>query len=432
MLPELAIFGNKPRHLKGQPQYNTIGVAEKHAVSEVLAGGELSGFVASASENFWGGKNVRALEDQFKARYNCAYALSFNSATSALHAALWAVCLNPGDEVIVPPYTMSASATTALMVGAVPIFADIEDKYFCLNHENLDALVTERTRAVVVVNLFGHTAKLQEIKTYCDSKSLIMIEDNSQSPDAMSCGLYAGTVGHVGVFSFNRHKTIQAGEGGVAITKNADLSDRMAFLRNHGEAVAETFGFSSVANTGGLNLRMTEMEAAVALVQLDRLVDLNQQRIELAEYLSERIENVPGLSRPKIRDNCTHVYYVYAMKFDVSVVGIPRDMFVKCLAAEGYRVRAGYVEPLYRNQIYQKRIFMGSKGFPFSENSRNYDDCYSPDGFPVCERVQNSELIIGDIVYPPLTSADIDHFIEDCCKIVDQADKVMSHLKNHA
>ena len=111
------------------------------------------------------------------------------------------------------------------------------------------------------------------------------------------------------------------------------------------------------------------------------------------------------------------------MKFDVNVVGIPRDMFVECLAAEGYRVRAGYVEPLYRNQIYQKRIFMGSKGLPFSENSRDYDDCYSPDGFPVCERVQNSELIIGDIVYPPLISADIDHFIEDCCKILDQAKK---------
>ena len=425
---KLSILGNEPRYPNGQPPYNTITELELEAVSAVVRRGELSGFVASPTESFWGGSEVRALESDFANFFGCERSLSFNSATSALHAGLWALCLEPGDEVIVPPYTMSASATTVLMVGGVPIFADIEDRYFCMDHTKLETLLTNRTRAVMVVNLFGHPAELHATRAFCDKHNLFMIEDNSQAPGAIFNGSFAGTVSDIGIFSLNRHKTIQSGEGGVALVKQQELYERMAFLRNHGESVAEEFGYSDAVNTGGLNLRMTEMEAAVARQQLLKLTSLNVGRIQLANRLKTKLEQVHFLTAPETQVGCEHVYYVAALKFDERKAGISRDLFVEALAAENYRVRAGYLKPLYLNKIYQNRTFLGSGGFPFSENARNFDNVYKPGVCPVCENIEKEKLIIADILYSPLSDKFIDNFVEDCQNIVANKDRLLSHM----
>ena len=203
---KLALFGGVPSQSKPFSFNNSIGDEEKRAVMEVLESGELSGFVASPGEQFYGGKKVRALQEEMAAFFGTKNAVAFNSATSGLHAAVYATGVAPGDEVITSPYTMSATSTSILMCGATPIFADIEDKTFGLDPVSVESLITPQTKAILVVNIFGHSARLSELKQIADRHDLYLIEDNSQAPAALHNKQFTGTIGHMGIFSFNRHK----------------------------------------------------------------------------------------------------------------------------------------------------------------------------------------------------------------------------------
>ena len=162
-MTELAILGGEPVRSGNLPSYNTIGDAEKRAVMEVLESGDLSGFVAGSTEQFWGGRKVKELEAAFREYFDVKHAVAVNSATSGLHAVLSATGLGPGDEIITSPYTMAASATSALMCGAVPIFADVESDTFCLDPISVEANISNNTKAIVAVNIFGQPANLSEL-----------------------------------------------------------------------------------------------------------------------------------------------------------------------------------------------------------------------------------------------------------------------------
>lgn len=419
---ELAILGGSPVRSDPLPTYNMIGSEEKKAVMDVLDSGELSGFIASDGKEFWGGKSVLALEEAFKKKFSVGYAVAVNSATSGLHCALYAAGISPGDEVIVPPYTMSASATTVLFSGGVPIFCDIDPDSFCIDPAKVEDLINSRTKAIVAVNLFGQPAALKKLRAISDKFNLILIEDNSQAPAAQHHGAYAATIGHMGVFSFNRHKTMQCGEGGVVVTNDGDFALRMAMLRNHGECIADSQDFENFSNTVGLNYRMTEMEAAVALVQLQKLDSLNAKRIKLADEISSNLTSLPGFQPPYIEPGNTHVYYFYAIKFNAEEVGLSREIFCKAVEAEGFNARAGYLKPLYLEPHYQKKICFGTNGFPFTANSRIDEIIYSKGICPVVERLADSELIITNIIYPPLTKNDMQKFVEACEKVVKNKD----------
>lgn len=426
MSRKLAILGGSPARELPLPAYNTIGSEEKSAVMRVLDSGELSGFVATPDEFYWGGREVRALEQDFCERYGVKHAISVNSATSGLHCAVWAMDTGPGDEVIVPPYTMSATATAVLMTGAVPIFADIEEDYFCLSPESVAAAITPRTKGIIAVNLFGHPAALAPLKDLARRHSLFLVEDNAQAPDAIYQGAPTGTIGDAGVFSLNRHKTMQCGEGGILLTNDDMVAKKAALFRNHGEVVVEQFGINDIVNTAGLNYRMTEMEAAVGQCQLAKLGALNEYRIELANHLSERLNGIQGLTPPKRDKQCSHVYYVYAIKFDADDAGMSRNLFAQAMTAEGFPLRQGYVQPLYRQPLYQQKLFLGRDGFPFSANA-NYENLYyGPEMCPTTERMQNKTLLLANIVYPPLNIEDMDHFANVCEEVIDQRDALLA------
>ena len=257
---KLAILGGPPVRHEPLPVYKTIGDEEKQAVLDVLDSGELSGFVAGAVEGFWGGPRVRALEIAFRDHFGVTHAIAVNSATSGLHCAVSATGAGPGDEVITSPYSMSASATCILMTGAVPVFADINAETFCLDPASVEANVTPHTKGIVAVSIFGHPADLDALRDIARRHGLFLIEDNAQAPDAVYKGRKTGTVGDAGVFSFNRHKTMQSGEGGVIITDDDTLAFKAACMRNHGEGAVEDFGVEDLVNTVGVNYRMTEME----------------------------------------------------------------------------------------------------------------------------------------------------------------------------
>lgn len=422
----LALLGGEPLRPGGQPPYNTIGEAEKAAVMRVLDDGELSGFVATPGDLFWGGKQVRALEEAFRQRFGVKHAIAVNSATSGLHCAVSAMGVGPGDEVIVTPYTMSASATAILMTGATPVFADIEDETFGLDPASVEANLTPQTRGIMAVNIFGHPARLDPLRAIADKHGLFLIEDNAQAPGAIYRGRPTGTIGDAGVFSFNRHKVMQSGEGGVVVTNDDRIALKAALMRNHGEVVAADMSPDDLVNAVGLNYRMTEMEAAVANVQFARMDELTEWRVRNADRLTRGLKEIPGLTPPAVAEGCRHVYYLYAIKYDEEKVGLPRELFCQAVTAEGFYVRAGYVKPIYLEPLYQKKICFGPNGFPFTANPRNASLSYARGICPTVERLQDRELILTTAFLPPNTEADVDLFVAACRKVIDNRESLLA------
>jgi dTDP-4-amino-4,6-dideoxygalactose transaminase len=423
---KLALLGGTPVNSRPIPSYNTIGAAEKAAVMEVLDSGELSGFVAAPGDWFWGGKRVKALEAAFCKHFGKKHAIAVNSATSGLHAALMAMDLTPGDEVIVSPYTMHASATMIVMCGGIPVFADIDPATYCITPESVEALVTPRTKGIVAVNIFGHPADLDRLKTIADKHGLFLLEDNAQAPDAIYRGRKTATIGDAGVFSFNRHKTMQCGEGGVIITDDDRIAKKAALFRNHGETVVGAWGETDLVNTLGVNYRMCEMEAAVALIQFNKLAELNAARIALCDRISANLADVPGITPPQVMADCRHVYYFYVMQYDEAVTGIPRDLFVKAFMAEGLPVRGGYLKPLYMEPMYQKKAGIGRDGFPWSLTEAGRKISYAKGICPTVEHLQEKRVLLTAYMYPPLTTADMDRYVEAMQKVLANRDALLA------
>lgn len=416
----LALLGGEPVRRKPYPSHHTIGEEERAAVLSVLDSGLLSGFVAGDTEEFLGGPEVRALEDEFCARFGARHAVAFNSATSALHACVAAVGAGPGDEVVTSPYSMSASATCIVMQNAVPVFADVEERTFCLDPVQVEKAITPRTRAIIAVNLLGQPADLGALSEIASRRGLVLIEDNAQAPDARYRGRRAGTIGGMGVFSLNRHKTIQCGEGGIAVTDDSNFALRLQLVRNHGETVVETQGDPTLYGLIGWNYRMTELQAAVARAQLAKLERLNAWRVRLAEHLTGRLEGCAYLEPPTIREGCSHVYYTYAMRFQAKVWGVPRDLVAKALAAEGIPVGRGYVKPIYLLPFFQRARDRSGRGCAQACPDYRGTADYHEGLCPVAERLYHSEVLTTNICRYPSAETDVDDLIVAVEKVFAQ------------
>lgn len=387
----LALLGGTPVLEGPLTPYPSMGKKEEQAAIDVVRSGCLSGFYGSAGPEFLGGPKVRAFEEAWQKRFQVKRAVSVNSATSGLMAAIGAVGVGPGDEVIVPPWTMSATAVAPLIYGGIPIFADVEDETFGLDPAAVRQKITDRTKAIVAVNLFGHPARLLELRALADEFGLALIEDNAQAPLAHAeNGQLCGTIGDIGVYSFNFHKHIHTGEGGMCVTNNPEYATRLELIRNHGENVVGDTGLTSLANTWGLNLRMPEYSAAIGLVQLEDIDAHVEKRERIAEALSSGTKHLEGWQVPKVRAGCRHNYYVWLVRYDAQAVGVSRDLFVKALQAEGMDCFTGYLAPLYRLPLFAQTTAIGNEGYPFSLTGQTY-----PDGAcPTCERLHEQEAIL--------------------------------------
>lgn len=385
----LAIAGGRPIVTDLLLPYRSVGAAEIQAVVDVLKTGVLSSFADVWGEAFYGGPSVKSLEHLWCEVFGARHAVSMNSATSGLIAAVGAARVGPGDEVIVPPFTMSATAMAPLAYGGIPVFVDIEPDTFCLDPELVAANITPRTKAIIAVNLFGHPAELQRLRALADRHGIVLIEDNAQSPFATEDGSYAGTIGHIGVFSLNHHKHIHTGEGGVCTTDDDDLALRLAMIRNHGENAVEPAGVEDITNLLGFNFRMTELSAALGVVQLTNCEQHVAPRQRLAASLTDAVSDLPGLTGPHVRSGCRHVFHVWSLRYDERIVGVPRRIFSRALAAEGFPNAEGYQKPLYLLPVFARRVAIGSGGFPFTLSQRRYErgSC------PVTERMHYSELL---------------------------------------
>lgn len=423
---KLAINGGKPIREKPFPVYNTIGEEEKRAVVEVLDSGVLSKYLGTWSLDFYGGPRVQKLERKWEVYFGAKHAVSVNSATSGLYAAVGAAGVGPGDEVIVSPYTMTASATAALVYGGIPVFADIDPDIFCITPASIRKCITPYTKAIIVVDIFGHPADMDEIMHIAREHNLVVIEDAAQAPGALSRGRYAGTLGDMGVFSLNYHKTIHSGEGGVIVTDDDRLADRLQLIRNHAEVMVKEKGTKDIVNMIGFNYRMTEIEAAIAGEQLKKLEKLFIPRIEAADYLTKRLKSLSGIIPPVVRPEVRHAYYVYALRYDEARIGVSRDQFVAALNAEGIPMVKGYVEPIYLEPVYQQRIAFGRDGFPFTYSGYKGHVSYDLGICPVAEQMYYRELMYTSVCYAGVTQSDLQDVIDAFNKVIENVDELKS------
>jgi perosamine synthetase len=417
----LAINGGPPTRRRPWLDNFTTGEEERAAALAALDTGYLSLFEGShapeAPFSFDGGPFVQRLEWEWAAYYEVPHAVTMNSATSCLYAAIGALGIGYGDEVIVSPYTMSACAVCALVYGAIPVFADVDPRTGSLAAASIAARLSPRTKAIVVVHQFGIPADMDPIMALAREHGLKVVEDCAQAHAARYKGRLVGTIGDIGVFSLNVNKTIQTGEGGVCITRDAELRYRLALIRNHGEAVVGAAGYERITNILGFNYRMTEVTAAIGSEQLKKLDGLTETRVQYVAALSEALQPLPFLDVPPVcahasfgeeaRCGCRSTYYVFPIQFDADRFGADRATFMKAATAEGLGLSAGYVRPLYLQPVYQRRDAF-KHGYPWSapENRDSQPD-YSLGSCPAAERLHFERMLLSEYVRPPHTRDDV-------------------------
>ncbi len=424
-MAQLAIKGGTPVRTKPFPNCITTGPEEAAAVAEVLAGGSLSSYLAAAGEFFEGGPWVRRLEEEWANAFGTKHAVAMNSATSCLYASMGASGAGPGDEVIVSPYTMIASATCAVVFNAVPVFADIDPDTFCISPATIAPLINERTKAIVAVDILGHPADMAGIMELAAQHDLIVVEDAAQAYGASQNGKPCGTLGHMGVFSLNYHKTIQCGEGGILVTDDDELAMKLKLIRNHGEVVAGDLDLNDIEGIVGFNLRMPEIEAAIAQEQLKKLPRYLKPRLAAADFLTRELASIPGLTTPKVESDCVHGYYLYAMKHDAEATGVSRDKVVDALNAEGVFFNSGYTKPIYLSPIFQQKVAYGHQQCPFKCPHYSGAVSYDKGICPACERMYYEELLCTNVCHAAATEDDLADVVTAVRKVYDNLDELM-------
>lgn len=420
---KLAINGGAPIRKELFPEYKTINEQEIDEVLKVIKSGVLSQFLGTHHDNFNGGPQIRMFENEWAEYFEVKHAISVNSCTSGLICAVGALDIEPGDEVICSPYTMIASATAPLFYGAIPVFADVEKDFFCLDIADVERKITNKTRAIIAVDIFGQPIS-KELIDLAKKRNLAIIEDCAQSPGAKLNDVFTGKLGDVGVFSLNYHKHIHTGEGGVVVTDNDHLAERIRLIRNHAEAVVGGRKTQKINNLIGFNFRLTEIQAAIGREQLKKLSGIVSQMNSGAKYLIKELSDIPGISGGKERKGAYHAYYALPLLWDQEKAdGISRKSFIQAVAAElqptknrekeGPLIGQGYVKPLYLEPCFQQKIAFGSKGYPF--NLGNPD--YSLGSCPVVEDLHFNRLFSTQLYGPHFKENDYQDVIKAFYKV---------------
>ena len=338
-----------------------------------------------------------------------------NSATSCLFAAIGALNIGYGDEVIVSPYTMTACALAPIIYGAIPVFADIDPNTGCLDPKSIESLISKNTGAIIIVHQFGFPADMDKIMNIAQKNDIKIIEDCAQSHCAKYKEQYVGTFGDIGVYSLNVNKTIQSGEGGICVTNNSELAYRLQLIRNHGEAVVGPANYQNITNILGFNYRMTEICAAISRAQLKKLDFLTEKRLIMVKKFKEILNNSSCFmpidheyARSGYLKECFSTHYIVPFIYKNNIEGIDRSRIVEILNKEGLLFYQGYTKPLYLQPIYQQRTaFKGGYPFKASENL-NLNQNYKQGICPQAEDMHFNKLILSEHIRPPQTLEDIE------------------------
>jgi len=390
----LAVLGGSPVIQSPFSKYSTIDSSDIEQAIRVMESGSLSQFIGDAGEYFLGGPEVRKFESNFSKLFSIEHAISMNSWTSGLWAAVGALGLEPGSEVITSSWTMAATATTILHWNLVPVFADIDHQTFNLNPKDVESKITKRTRAIISPDIFGQSADIEALLKICKKHDLFLVSDTAQSPMAKRNGYFAGTASHIAGFSFNYHKHIHTGEGGMLITDNPEFADRLQLLRNHGEVVLSRRQQSDLMyGIMGMNMRLGEIESAIGINQLTKLEGAIISRRNAASRFTDGIKDLPGLSVPFVDSGNDHVYYVYGIKIDQSMTAVSREKIIAALKAEGVpSLMPGY-QNLHKLPLFREQLTYKNNNVPYSLIPKKRAKELKSQILPVTEEIHNESFI---------------------------------------
>lgn len=316
-----------------------IGEEEIENVVEVLK----SGMIAQ-------GPKVEEFESKFAKWVGAKYGIATNSGTSALHVALLSCVIGKGDEVITSPFTFIATGNSIIYTGATPVFADINLETYTIDPDSVENLVTDKTKAIMPVQLYGQSAEMDKIREIADKYGLKIIEDAAQAHGAMYKDEYVGNLGDMACFSFYPTKNMTTSEGGIITTNDANLAKKAKMFRAHGASIR--YHHDEI----GYNFRMTDIAAAIGLAQMNKIDGFNSKRIKNAEYLTDNIKDIEGIIPPFCDDGNKHVYHQYTIRIEKG----NRDDWVEFLNEKGVGTGIHYPIPLYNQPIYKKLGFTGN------------------------------------------------------------------------
>jgi dTDP-4-amino-4,6-dideoxygalactose transaminase len=448
MTDGLAILGGTPIRTKPFVIEPMVDAAEEKMVLEAVRQKNFSRYIgiavgrevlemssadAVAVADYWhflGGPNVRAFAAEFARKFDVPYAIPVNSATTGLGVALAAAGIGPGDEVIVPAISFSATANAVLMHDSIPVFVDVDVDTFCIDPAAVEKAVTERTKAILPVHLAGNVADMGKLREIAARHGLKIIEDACQAIGASWGNRRAGTIGDAGVFSFQQSKNIMTGEGGMIVTAAAKLAARARLILNHGElAFGDDASEDELANIVGLNFRMPELCAAVGRAQLDKLDLVNEWRTRNADTLRAELAGIEAIglvpSQRAADGPARELPHFFTLLFDARAAGISRALFVAAMREEGIPAGTGYARAMYAAPHFRKRIAYGRDGWPWRGSARGDSPVrYEPGMCPVAEALINERFVwLYHIAYPS-TEDDMRDIVAAIRKVMGQREKL--------
>jgi perosamine synthetase len=426
MTQRLAIDGGSPILTRDDYQnWPVITDDDRRLVNEVLD----SGIVAGGT-----GAQVVALEREWREFVGSRHCLTTGSGTAALHMALAAVDVGPGDEVLVPAYTFLASASCVLHQMAIPVFVDIDPITYTIDPAKIEAAITPRTKAIIPVHIQGCPADMDPILAIARKHQLHVIEDACQAHGAVYKGRMCGTLGVAGAFSLNNLKNLCGGEGGLFVTNDEDILKKGDLVRYFGDECDETTSRQKYnASILGYMYRNQELPAALARGQLKYLDQHNATRIRNAEYLSRELGRIPGVIPPVCPPDCKHVYWFYAVRFDPQAAGVDADprrfriAVEKALSREGVLVGQWQTMPVLAQDVFQSMIGIGRR-YPWAINEAQgityrYDRAEYPVAQMLCDTYTNVHSI-----HPPNDLALNEKIVAGFHKVFSNLGQAMDHV----
>jgi perosamine synthetase len=352
--PELKVVVNRVPVVQGQESIipvcePTLGGNEERYLLECVR----TNWISSA------GSFITRFEKMFAEFCGTRYAVACTSGTTALQLALYTLGIHEGDEVIIPTFTMVATANTVRHCGATPVFVDAEARTWNIDPAKIAAAITRRTRAIVPVHTYGHPADMDAIREIAHKDRLLVVEDAAEAHGAEYRGRPAGSLGDCACFSFYANKIITTGEGGMITTDNEEFATKAKNIRDHAFSKERHFWHRALAH----NFRMTNMQAAVGVAQMERVDWLVQRRIDNAMLYNSRLGRLKGITLPPATEGVKNVYWMYSILID-DEFGASRDDVRRYLADRAIETRSFFV-PMHLQPIYHRAEYLG--GFPVSE-----------------------------------------------------------------
>jgi len=401
-MTKLAIHGGPKSVAAEEPALERWGEKEKEAVIAAVGQGSLF---------YWNGPQTNRLLARFREHYPLTHLMPCSSGTAAIHIALAAAGIGPGDEVILPPITDMGTAIGILYQQGVPIFADVRADTFNLDPDAVRAAISPKTKAIVAVHLAGNPCAMKELVELAREHNLVLIEDCAQAWGAICDRIPVGTIGDIGCFSLNDFKHISCGEGGVVGTSDDRYGPHL-----------QTFGDKAYNRSSGIrqpevlapNYRISELQSAFAAAQLERVKGIAAGRARAGDRLTSHLEGLPGISPPRraVTDRCTYWFYLFRLRLEELTCS--REEFAAAMQAEGVPGRAGYIdEPLYKYPVFQNANFFAGR-WPVRELGLTSHD-YRSDHCEVAEAILQDAILIP--ISQAMTNAYIDALAEGLRKV---------------